>query len=192
VKEYTELSKSLNNVLWEEIQYIKYLVNKDENEIIKHHVLAYYGSIHIILRMYIRPVVNSEQVIIYAPVQIKGRLIGKQGNNVKRLQEEIRRKVIVKGDIELTKLYLEKVQLHFDEVKLIDDIIEEMRELESLGVPPEGVIKLFPELHLENVQIEEARIISDVIEKLKKLKELEIPPESVLELYRSKYPKEEQ
>jgi len=136
VKEYTELSKSLNNVLWEEIQYIKYLAEQRENEIIKNRVAVYYAM----LNRFLNIVVDNDQIIIYAPAQLMGRVIGRQGTHVKKLQEETRKIVIVKEDIELTKEYAEFDQ---SDTKIIDEIIEKLKKLEEMGIPPESVIKLY-------------------------------------------------
>jgi len=140
VKEYTEFSKSLNNVLWEEIQYIKYLAEQRENEIIKNRVGVYYALLNPLVRRFLNIVVDNDQIIIYAPAQLMGRVIGRQGAHVKKLQEETRKIVIVKEDIELTKEYAEFDQ---SDTKIIDEIIEKLKKLEEMGIMPESVIKLY-------------------------------------------------
>jgi pyruvate/2-oxoacid:ferredoxin oxidoreductase alpha subunit len=140
VKEYTELSKSLNNVLWEEIQYIKYLVDKDENEIITNRVAVYYAMLNPLVRRFLRIVVDNEQVVIYAPAQLMGRVIGRQGAHVKKLQEETKKVIIVKEDIELTKEFAEFDQ---HDTSILDEVIEKMKKLEEMGITPESVLKLY-------------------------------------------------
>jgi len=141
VKAYTELSKSLNNVLWEEVQYIKYLAEQRENEIIKNRVAVYYAMLNPLIRRFLNIVVDNEQVIIYAPAQLMGRVIGRQGAHVKKLQEEIKKIIIVKEDIELTKQYTEFQQE--DDARILDEIIEKLRKLEEMGIMPESVLKLY-------------------------------------------------
>jgi hypothetical protein len=46
----------------------------------------------------------------------------------------------VKEDIELTKEYAEFDQ---NDAKIIDEIIEKLKKLEEMGIPPESVIKLY-------------------------------------------------
>jgi len=140
VKEYTELSKSLNDILWDEIQYIKYLINQRENEIIKNRVAVYYAMLNPLVRRFLNIVVDNDQIIIYAPAQLMGRVIGRQGTHVKKLQEETRKIVIVKEDIELTKEYAEFDQ---SDTKIIDEIIEKLKKLEEMGIMPESVLKLY-------------------------------------------------
>lgn len=140
VKEYTELSKSLNDILWDEIQYIKYLINQRENEIIKNRVAVYYAMLNPLVRRFLNIVVDNDQIIIYAPAQLMGRVIGRQGAHVKKLQEETRKIVIVKEDIELTKEYAEFDQ---SDTKIIDEIIEKLKKLEEMGIMPESVLKLY-------------------------------------------------
>jgi len=97
--------KSINDMMWESIQYVNYVIEKKLVLDVKNTVLDYYGK----FRDLIEVVVHPDEVDVYCPPEIAGRVIGKQGRNVKSLENKLGRKVRVIPDESITRKFLEEM-----------------------------------------------------------------------------------
>jgi hypothetical protein len=133
--------KSLNDMLWDSIQYIIYEAKEAEIEKIKWKVYAFY---HKIPKKYLDIAVGEDRVEIYAPKQLLGRLIGKQGSTVNKLQELLQRKVSINESPILTDQYASEnpeVPKDPETLKLISETIKLLSELEKRGVTVQQLLK---------------------------------------------------
>jgi predicted RNA-binding protein YlqC (UPF0109 family) len=127
-----QLTKSLNDMLWDSLQYVIYEAKEAEAEKIKWKVHAFYRE-----PKYLDVVVCEDHIEIYAPKQLMGRVIGKQGSNVKKLEEWLGKKVKVYESESLTSAYAEKhpeIPKDPETLKLISEAIRILSELEKRGV----------------------------------------------------------
>jgi predicted RNA-binding protein YlqC (UPF0109 family) len=135
VKErYAQLIRSLNDMLWDTIRYIEYAVLEARTEEVRKKVLEFYNRIP---QKYIDVVVYEDEVHIYVAKQLKGRVIGRQGATVKRLEEMIGRRVVVYEDMRLTEAYEAESELKLPDpetVQLLAQVIPLLEKLEKRGV----------------------------------------------------------
>jgi transcription antitermination factor NusA-like protein len=99
---YAQLLRSLNDMLWDTIRYIEYAVVEARAEEVRKKVLEYYNRIP---QKYIDVVVYEDEVQIFVAKQLKGKVIGRQGATVKKLEEMIGKRVRVYEDARFTEAY---------------------------------------------------------------------------------------
>lgn len=141
-KYYESLLKSLNHMLWDTLQYISYKVLEARDAEIKKKIYSYYSRIP---ARYLQIIVYSDEVIIYAPLQLIGRIIGREGSTINQLQTIIGKKIKVRKDKNLTDLYAsEHPELPSDPevVKTISQVIALLDFLEKKGVTAEQVLRI--------------------------------------------------
>jgi hypothetical protein len=141
-KYYESLLKSLNDMLWDTLQYISYKIFEAKDAEIKKKIYSYYSRIP---SKYLYVIVYSDEVVIYAPLQLISRIIGRKGSTINQLQTMIGKKVKVRKDKNLTDLYaLEHPELPSDPevVKTISQVIALLDELEKKGVTAEQVLRI--------------------------------------------------
>jgi transcription antitermination factor NusA-like protein len=148
VKQYDELVKSLNDMLWDSIRYIEYKVLEYQAEEIKKKVYQFYNRIP---AKYLDVVVYLDYnvVEIYSAKQIMGRIIGKQGGNIKQLEQLLKMKVKVHEDEALTQKYAEEhpePPQDPEVLKLISQILPVLKQLERKGVTLEQLKKIIETL----------------------------------------------
>jgi transcription antitermination factor NusA-like protein len=147
VKQYDELVKSLNNMLWDTIKYIEYKILDYQAEEVKKKVYQFYSRIP---AKYLEVVVYPDNFIeIYTAKQLIGRIIGKQGNNVKQLEQVLKMRVRVREDELLTQKYAEEhPELPQDPevLKLISQILPILKQLEKKGVTLDQLKKIIETL----------------------------------------------
>ena len=148
VKQYDELVKSLNDMLWDSIRYIEYKILDYQAEEIRKKVYQFYNRIP---AKYLDVVVylDYNQVDVYAAKQIMGRIIGKQGSNVKQLEQLLKMKVKVREDEFLTQKYAEEhpePPQDPEVLKLISQILPILKQLEKKGITLEQLKKIIETL----------------------------------------------
>jgi len=148
VNQYNELVKSLNDMLWDTIKYIEYKLLEHQAEEIKRKVYQFYNRIP---AKYMDVVVylDYNQVDIYVAKQLMGRVIGKQGSNVKQLEQLLKMRVKVHEDEFLTQKYAEEhpePPQDPEVLKLISQIIPILKTLERKGVTLEQLKKIIETL----------------------------------------------
>jgi transcription antitermination factor NusA-like protein len=148
VKQYDELVKSLNDMLWDSIRYIEYKLLEHQAEEIKKRVYQFYSRIP---AKYFDVVVylDSNEVYIYVAKQLLGKIIGKQGGNVKQLEQLLKMKVKVREDKILTQKYAEdhpEPPQDPEVLKLISQIIPILKTLEKKGITLEQLKKIIEAL----------------------------------------------
>jgi transcription antitermination factor NusA-like protein len=148
VKQYDELVRSLNDMLWDSIRYIEYKVLEYQAEEIKKKVYQFYSKIP---TKYLDIVVYLDYnvVEIYAARQLIGRIIGKQGSNIKQLEQLLKMKVKVREDEALTQKYTEEhpePPQDPEALKLISQIIPVLKQLEKKGITLEQLKKIIESL----------------------------------------------
>jgi predicted RNA-binding protein YlqC (UPF0109 family) len=111
---YAQLLGALNDALWDTLRYIEYAVLEAKAEELRKKVLDYYSRVP---AKYIDVVVYEDEVAIYVARQLKGKVIGKQGATVKRLEEMVGRRVRVYEDPRFTEMY----EAEHPELKLPSD-----------------------------------------------------------------------
>lgn len=110
VNKYREFADSIYNALWETIQYIKYLYDREKYIAPMNDVYNFYSKVSRYIEVNIS--YNGKMnVTIYCPASLKGYLIGRNGETVKKLEEMLARKygearVRIYDDIELTDKYV--------------------------------------------------------------------------------------
>jgi transcription antitermination factor NusA-like protein len=144
VNQYSELIKSLNDMLWDTVKYIEYKLLEYQAEEIKKKVYQFYNRIP---AKYIDVVVylDYNHVDIYAPKQLLGKIIGKQGNNVRQLEQLLKMKVKIHEDNLLTQKYAEdhpEPPQDPEILKLISQILPILKQLEKKGVTLEQLKKI--------------------------------------------------
>jgi hypothetical protein len=139
---YKNLIESLNDMLWDTLQYIIYKVYEAQDMELKKKIYSYYSRIP---AKYLQIIVYTDEIVIYAPSQLIGRIVGRKGVNVNQLQQTIGRKIRVRKDKNLTDLYAsEHPELPSDPevVKTISQVIALLDDLEKKGVTAEQVLKI--------------------------------------------------
>jgi len=134
-----QLTKSLNDMLWDSLQYIVYEAREAEIEKVKWQVHAFYRE-----PKYLDVVVSEDHIEIYAPKQLMGRIIGKQGANVKKLEEWLGKKVKVYESEQLTEIYAKEhpeIPRDPETLKLISEAIKLLSELEKRGITIQQLLK---------------------------------------------------
>jgi len=144
VNQYSELVKSLNDMLWDSIKYIEYKILEYQAEEIKRKVYQFYNRIP---AKYMDVVVylDYNHIDIYAPKQLLGKIIGRQGNNVKQLEQLLKMRVKVHEDEFLTQKYAEEhPELPQDPeiLKLISQVLPLLKQLEKRGITLEQLKKI--------------------------------------------------
>jgi transcription antitermination factor NusA-like protein len=143
VNQYGELVKSLNDMLWDSIRYIEYKVLDHQKEEIRKKIYQFYSRIP---AKYLDVVVYLDNVVeIYAPKQLLGKIIGKQGSNVKQLEQLLKMKIKIREDELLTQKYAEEhPELPQDPevLKLISQIMPILKTLEKKGITLEQLKKI--------------------------------------------------
>jgi transcription antitermination factor NusA-like protein len=137
-------------MLWDSIRYIEYKILEYQAEEVKKKVYQFYSKIP---AKYLDVVVyldnNYNYVEIYAPKQLLGKIIGKQGNNVKQLEQLLKMRVKVREDESLTQKYAEEhPELPQDPevLKLISQILPILKQLEKRGITLEQLKKIIETL----------------------------------------------
>jgi len=148
VNQYSELIKSLNDMLWDTIKYIEYKILDYQAEEIRRKIYQFYNRIP---AKYLEVVVylDYNHVDIYAPKQLLGRIIGKQGSNIKQLEQLLKMRVKVHEDELLTQKYAEEhPELPQDPevLKLISQILPVLKQLEKKGVTLDQLKKMIETL----------------------------------------------
>jgi hypothetical protein len=139
---YESLLKSLNDMLWDTLQYISYKVLEARDAEIKKKIYSYYSRIP---SKYLDVIVYSDEVVIYAPLQLMARIIGRKGSTINQLQTMIGKKVKVRKDKNLTDLYSQEhpeVPSDPELVRMISQAIVILDELERKGVTAEQVLRI--------------------------------------------------
>jgi hypothetical protein len=139
---YTQLINSLNDMLWDTIKYIEYKATEYRVEEVKNKVYQFYSRIP---SKYLDVVVYDDEVMIYAPIQLIGRIIGKKGSTINQLQQQIGRKIRVYEYKYLTNLYSEEhpeVPKDLEVLKMIGEAIKLLNQLEKKGVTIQQVLKM--------------------------------------------------
>ena len=148
VKQYSELVNSLNDMLWDTIKYIEYKVLEHQAEEVKKKVYQFYNRIP---AKYMDVVVYLDYNIveIYSAKQIMGRIIGKQGSNVKQLEQLLKMRVKVHEDELMTQKYAEEhpePPQDPEVLKLISQILPILKQLEKKGITLEQLKKIIETL----------------------------------------------
>jgi transcription antitermination factor NusA-like protein len=148
VNQYSELVKSLNDMLWDTIKYIEYKILDYQAEEIRKKVYQFYSRIP---AKYMDIVVYLDYNIveIYAAKQLLGRIIGKQGGNVKQLEQLLKIKVKVHEDEVLTQKYAEEhpePPQDPEVLKSISQILPILKQLEKKGITLEQLKKIIETL----------------------------------------------
>jgi transcription antitermination factor NusA-like protein len=138
---YAQLLRSLNDMLWDSIKYIEYAVLDAKAEELRKKVLEYYNRIP---QKYIDVVVYEDEVQIFVAKQLKGKVVGKQGATVKKLEELIGRRVRVYEDPRFTETYdAEHPELKLpsdpETLQLLAQVIPLLEKLERKGVTLEVI-----------------------------------------------------
>jgi predicted RNA-binding protein YlqC (UPF0109 family) len=133
---YERLIASLNDMLWDTVKYIEYAVLDAKAEELRKKVLEYYNRIP---SKYIDVVVYEDEVAIYVARQLKGKVIGKQGATVRKLEEMIGRRVRVYEDPSFTEMYeVEHPELEIPKdpevLQLLAQVIPLLEKLCARGV----------------------------------------------------------
>ena len=143
VEHYTNFINSLNDMLWDEIKYIEYKVCEADISAIKMKIYLFYSNLKIPVK-YLDVVVYDNEIHIYAPLQLIGRLIGKKGANVTKLEEMIGKKVKIVESRNLTEDYDNKhpeIPKDSEIVSKIIDVIKAINELEKKGITINKILK---------------------------------------------------
>jgi transcription antitermination factor NusA-like protein len=138
---YTGFLRSLNDMMWDTVKYIEYAVLEAKAEELRKRVLEYYNRIP---QKYIDVVVYEDEIQIFVARQLKGKVIGKQGATVKRLEELIDRRVRVYEDPRFTETYdAEHPELKLpsdpETLQLLAQVIPLLEKLEEKGVTLEVI-----------------------------------------------------
>jgi hypothetical protein len=139
---YKQLVKSLNDMLWDSIEYIKYKAVEYRIEEIKNKIFSFYSRIP---PKYLDVTVYDNEVFIYAPMQLIGRIIGKKGATINQLQQLINRRIKVYEAKYLTDLYSQEhpeIPGDPEVLKLVGEVIKLLGELEKKGVTVQQVLKM--------------------------------------------------
>jgi transcription antitermination factor NusA-like protein len=148
VKQYDELVKSLNDMLWDSVKYIEYKLLEHQAEEVKKKVYQFYSRIPA-KYMDIVVYLDYNMVEIYAAEQLLGRIIGKQGSNVKQLEQLLKMKVRVHEDEVLTQKYAEEhpePPQDPEVLKSISQILPILKQLEKKGITLEQLKKIIETL----------------------------------------------
>jgi transcription antitermination factor NusA-like protein len=150
VNQYNELIKSLNDMLWDTIKYIEYKIVEHQAEEVKKKVYQFYNRIP---AKYMDVVVYLDYnvVEIYAAGQLLGKIIGKQGGNVKQLEQLLKMKIKIREDELLTQKYSEEHPEPPNDpevLKLISQIIPILKTLEKKGVTLDQLKKIVETLEV--------------------------------------------
>jgi transcription antitermination factor NusA-like protein len=138
---YTGFLRSLNDMMWDTVKYIEYAVLEAKAEELRKRVLEYYNRIP---QKYIDVVVYEDEIQIFVARQLKGKVVGKQGATVKRLEELIDRRVRVYEDPRFTETYdAEHPELKLpsdpETLQLLAQVIPLLKKLEEKGVTLEVI-----------------------------------------------------
>jgi len=148
VKQYGELVRSLNDMLWDSVKYIEYKLLEHQAEEVKKKVYQFYSRIPA-KYMDIVVYLDYNMIEIYVAKQIMGRIIGKQGSNVKQLEQLLKMKVKVREDEFLTQKYAEEhpePPQDPEVLKLISQILPILKQLEKKGITLEQLKKIIETL----------------------------------------------
>ena len=152
---YEDLLASLNDALWDTLKYVEYAVLEAEAEEVRMKVLGYYNRIP---QKYIDVVVFEDEIRIYVAKQLKGRVIGRQGATVRKLEELVGRRVRVYEDTSLTRLYEEEhPELPEDQkvYELVAQLVPILEMLESRGVTLTAVLRAIEEMRKPEPEVVE-------------------------------------
>lgn len=152
---YEDLLASLNDALWDTLKYVEYAVLETEAEEVRTKVLGYYNRIP---QKYIDVVVFEDEIRIYVAKQLKGRVIGRQGATVRKLEELVGRRVRVYEDTSLTRLYEEEHPELPEDPKvyeLVAQLVPILEMLESRGVTLTAVLRAIEEMRKPEPEVVE-------------------------------------
>ena len=145
VEHCKQFTKSLNDMLWDTLQHIIYAEKEAEIEEIRKKIYAFYRNIK---PKYLDIVVSDDVIEIYAPKQLMGRVIGKQGANVKKLEEWLGKKVKVYEHGLLSDIYADEnpeIPQDPEILKLLSEAIKVIGELEKKGVTIKQIVRYYKE-----------------------------------------------
>jgi transcription antitermination factor NusA-like protein len=148
VNQYNELVRSLNDMLWDTIKYIEYKLLEHQAEEVRKKVYQFYNRIP---TKYLDVVVylDYNHVDVYAAKQLLGRIIGKQGSNIKQLEQLLKMRVRVHEDEVLTQKYAEEhpePPQDPEVLKSISQILPILKQLEKKGITLEQLKKIIETL----------------------------------------------
>jgi transcription antitermination factor NusA-like protein len=144
--QYGQLVDSLNHMMWDSIKYVEYVVMYSGVEQVRRRVWEFYSNIP---GKYIDVLVFDDEVQIFVPRQLRGRVIGRGGMLVDRLQRLLGRHVSVVVSPSLTELYeTEHPELPKDpEVfQLVAQLAAILEKLEKKGVTLRQVERVIEEM----------------------------------------------
>jgi hypothetical protein len=144
--QYAQLIDSLNHMMWDSIKYVEYVVMYSGVEQVRRRVYEFYSGIP---ARYIDVLVFDDEVQIFVPRQLRGRIIGRGGTLINRLQQLLGKHVSVIVSPSLTELYeTEHPELPNDPeaVQLLAQLLPILKELERRGVTLRMVERLIEEM----------------------------------------------
>jgi transcription antitermination factor NusA-like protein len=144
--QYAELIQSLNHMLWDNLRYIEYAVLEARVADIRRKVLEFYSRIP---AKYIDVLVFDDEVQLFVPQQLRGRIIGRGGATVNELQQLLGRHVSVITSPSLTELYeAEHPELpkNPEVFQLVAQLIPILKELERKGVTMRQIERVIEEM----------------------------------------------
>jgi len=132
--EVKKLSESINHMMWDTIQFLKYKAVQAKVELLRKRVANFYTRIP---AKYIDVTLDGDVVNVYVPKQLKGYVIGSKGSTVQKLEQILGRRVRVVESPSLTSLYEDEhpePPLDPEVMKLIAEVVPKLKELERKGV----------------------------------------------------------
>jgi transcription antitermination factor NusA-like protein len=135
-------------MLWDTIKYIEYKLLEHQAEEVRKKVYQFYSRIP---AKYLDVVVylDYNRVDVYAAKQLLGRIIGKQGSNIKQLEQLLKMRVRVHEDEVLTQKYAEEhpePPQDPEVLKLISQVLPVLKQLEKKGITLEQLKKIIETL----------------------------------------------
>jgi len=164
-EQYSKFVESLNNMMWDSIQYIKYLYEYNRVEKPQQIVLNFYKKHSKYIHVHVIPpdeLFDNYSITVYCPTVLKGLLIGRQGKTVKTLEEKLREelgtdvKVKIEGSEGLDEQYKVHLGLPPEAVKLIAKILPDLKFLkERFGITPKHLADIIEEMEKPEDDIDE-------------------------------------
>jgi hypothetical protein len=143
---YKKIVESLNDVLWDSIKYVEYKAAEYLVEEVKNRIFSFYSRIP---PKYLDVTVYDNEVFIYAPMQLIGRIIGKKGATINQLQQLINRRVKVYEAKYLTDLYSQEYPEFPKDpevLKMVGEVVKLLSQLEKKGVTVQQILKMKEEM----------------------------------------------
>jgi hypothetical protein len=172
--EYAELLKSINHSCWESIKFIEYVAEDSRIGDVRRKVYKFYSKIP---AKYIDVLVFNDCVEIYVPRQLKGRVIGRQGATVQKLQQLLGRRVFIRENPSLTELYDEEhpdLPEDPETVELVTKVLEGIEELERRGITLRKLEKIMSNMKmLENIEKVKSSLLEKIVKGLEEMEKAE-------------------